>query len=71
LARHSFRVSDFRFWHYRYEELTRNVVERRPSVIFTSGAEFARRLKAATSAIPMVAILTDPLATGLPMTRLH
>jgi len=56
----------------RYEELARNdVVESRPSVIFTSGAEFARRLKAATSAIPIVAILTDPVATGLPMTRLH
>lgn len=49
----------------RYEELARNVVQSRPSIIFTGGAEIARHLKAATTIIPIVAVLTDPVATGL------
>jgi len=49
----------------RYEELVRGVVQSRPDVIFTSGSEITRHLKAATAAIPVVAVLTDPVAEGL------
>jgi len=48
-----------------YEELVRNVVLSRPGVIFTSGSEITRHLKAATTTIPVVAVLTDPVADGL------
>lgn len=48
-----------------YAELARDVVQTRPRVIFTSGSDMTRRLAAATGTIPIVAILTDPLATGL------
>jgi putative ABC transport system substrate-binding protein len=48
-----------------YEELVRNVVLSRPSVIFTSGSEMTRHLKAATTTIPVVAVLNDPVANGL------
>ncbi|MGB9114559.1 ABC transporter substrate-binding protein [Bradyrhizobium sp.] len=47
-----------------YEELVRNVVQSRPDVVFTSGSEIARHLKAATTTIPIVAVLTDPVADG-------
>jgi putative ABC transport system substrate-binding protein len=40
-------------------------VQSRPDVIFTSGSEITRHLKAATTTIPVVAVLTDPVAEGL------
>lgn len=49
----------------RYEPLARIVVQSRPSVIFTSGDDVTGHLKTATSTIPIVAILSDPVATGL------
>ena len=48
-----------------YDTLVRTVVRTRPSLIFTSGTEMARALKAATTKIPIVAILNDPVARGL------
>ena len=49
----------------QYAELARTVVQRQPTVIFTSGTEMTRALVAATTTIPIVALLTDPVATGL------
>lgn len=49
----------------RYAELARTVVQRQPAVIFTSGTEMTRALLAVTTTIPVVALLTDPVATGL------
>lgn len=49
----------------RYAELARTVVQRQPTVIFTSGTDMTRVLMAATKTIPIVAILTDPVASGL------
>jgi putative ABC transport system substrate-binding protein len=48
-----------------YETLARTVVRSRPSLIFTSGQEMTRGLKTATTSIPIVAILNDPVAGGL------
>jgi putative tryptophan/tyrosine transport system substrate-binding protein len=48
-----------------YAELARTVVQRQPAVIFTSGTEMTRALLAATTTIPIVALLMDPVATGL------
>jgi putative ABC transport system substrate-binding protein len=48
-----------------YAELARTVVQRQPAIIFTSGTDMARDLVAATKTIPIVALLTDPIATGL------
>lgn len=48
-----------------YETLARTVVRSRPSLIFTSGVEMGRGLKRATTTIPIVAILNDPVAAGL------
>ncbi|AMN42145.1 ABC transporter substrate-binding protein [Rhodoplanes sp. Z2-YC6860] len=48
-----------------YDTLARTVVRSRPSLVFTSGVEMARGLKAATTRIPIVAILNDPVAAGL------
>jgi putative tryptophan/tyrosine transport system substrate-binding protein len=49
----------------RYEELARTVVQTKPAVIFTSGTDMTRYLAAATGTIPIVAVLTDPVASGL------
>lgn len=48
-----------------YDTLAQTVVRTRPSLIFTSGTEMVRGLKAATTSIPIVAILNDPVAQGL------
>ncbi len=48
-----------------YDTLARTVVRSRPGLIFTSGVEMARGLRAATTSIPIVAILNDPVAAGL------
>jgi putative tryptophan/tyrosine transport system substrate-binding protein len=49
----------------QYAELARTVVQRQPAVIFTSGTEMTRALVAATTTIPIVALLMDPVASGL------
>jgi putative ABC transport system substrate-binding protein len=49
----------------RYGELTRAVVETSPDAIFTSGYPMVAGLKAATTIIPIVATIDDPVAEGL------
>jgi putative ABC transport system substrate-binding protein len=49
----------------RYEQLAHSVVQSRPSLIFASSTDMTRHLQAATSTIPIVAIMTDPVANGL------
>jgi putative ABC transport system substrate-binding protein len=49
----------------RYAELARTVVQHPPAVIFTSGTDMTRELVAATKTIPIIALLTDPMASGL------
>ena len=40
-------------------------MESKPALIFTSGTDMVHSLVAATNSIPIIAILTDPVATGL------
>jgi putative tryptophan/tyrosine transport system substrate-binding protein len=49
----------------RYPDLAREVVELKPDLIFTSGAQLPSRFKAATSTIPIVALTGDPVVLGL------
>jgi len=48
-----------------YPELARDVVGRNPDVIFAFGNQLSLVLKAATTAIPIVTIVVDPIATGI------
>ena len=48
-----------------YGELARKVVASRPEAIFTSGSQMVTQLKAATTSIPIVASVGDPVAFGL------
>ena len=49
----------------RYGELARAVVESSPDAIFTSGYPMVAGLKAATTTIPIIATIDDPVAEGL------
>ncbi|SFQ21655.1 putative ABC transport system substrate-binding protein [Bradyrhizobium sp. Ghvi] len=49
----------------RYAELARDVVETNPDAIFTSGYPMVAGLKAATTTIPIVVTIDDPVAEGL------
>jgi putative ABC transport system substrate-binding protein len=49
----------------RYAALAQRAVQSDPAVIFTSGTDMTRDLAAATGTVPIVAVLTDPVATGL------
>jgi len=49
----------------RYLELTRSVVDTSPDAIFTSGYPMAAGLKTATTSIPIVVTIDDPVAEGL------
>ena len=49
----------------RYAELARTVVETNPDAVFTSGYPMVAGLKAATTTIPIVATIDDPVASGL------
>ncbi|HUL88538.1 MAG TPA: ABC transporter substrate-binding protein [Pseudolabrys sp.] len=49
----------------RHAEIVRDVVKSRPDLIFTVTPEFVRLFKAATTAIPIVALTQDPIAFGL------
>lgn len=55
----------------RYAAVAAAAVEVRPDVIFASGAELTRHIAAATRTIPIVAILSNPLETGLVATLAH
>lgn len=49
----------------RYAELARAVVETNPDAVFTSGYPMVAGLKAATTTIPIVVTIDDPVAEGL------
>ena len=49
----------------RYPELAREVVALKPDLIFTAGPYLSRNLKAATSSIPIVTLVGDPVVLGL------
>src|ERR1700757_1291133 len=51
--------------HERYAGLAREIVARNPDVIVTGTNPVAIAFKAATSAIPIVAFMLDPLKAGL------
>ena len=48
-----------------YADLARDVVGRRPDLIFATSGPLALAFKAATTTIPIVAITADPIARGL------
>jgi putative ABC transport system substrate-binding protein len=48
-----------------YAELALEVVRQQPDVIFTTSSLIARPLKAATSTIPIVGLMGEPVASGL------
>jgi putative ABC transport system substrate-binding protein len=49
----------------RYADLARDVVARQPDVVFTVGSEIPRHLQRASATIPIVALVVDPIASGL------
>jgi putative ABC transport system substrate-binding protein len=49
----------------RYAELARDVVNTRPDVIFAVGGRLSLDFKMATTTIPIVTIIIDPIALGL------
>ena len=49
----------------RYADLARAVVDTKPDAVFTSGYPMVSGLKAATTTIPIVATIDDPIAEGL------
>src|SRR3979409_1477626 len=51
--------------HERYADLAREIVARNPDLIVTGTNPVVLAFKAATSAIPLVAFMTDPLKAGL------
>src|SRR6266550_6301742 len=51
--------------HERYADLAREIVTRRPDVIVTGTNPVVIAFKAATSTIPVVAFMLDPLHAGL------
>jgi putative ABC transport system substrate-binding protein len=51
--------------HERYGELVREIVSRRPDLIVTGTNPVVTAFKAATSTIPVIAFMIDPLEAGL------
>ena len=51
--------------HERYADIARDIVSRRPDVIVTGTNPVVTAFKAATSTIPVVAFMLDPLHAGL------
>jgi ABC-type uncharacterized transport system substrate-binding protein len=49
----------------RYAELARDAVNTHPDLILTSGARLSLDFKMATTTIPIVTVIIDPIATGL------
>src|SRR6476620_3405981 len=49
----------------RYAELARDVVNTHPDLILTSGARLSLDFKMATTTIPVVTAIIDPIAMGL------
>jgi putative ABC transport system substrate-binding protein len=52
-------------WPERYAELAREVVNTHPDLILTSGARLSLDFKMATTTIPVVTAIIDPIAMGL------
>lgn len=48
-----------------YAELAHIAVQSQPAVIFSSGTDMTRLVAAETRTIPIIAVLTDPVSTGL------
>src|SRR5262249_42585405 len=55
----------------RYAELAAEVVRSKPDLIFALTTAQTRAFKAATTTIPIVAMTTDPVATGLVSSLAH
>src|SRR5207245_4762612 len=51
--------------HERYADISREIVARNPDLIVTGTNPVVTAFKAATSAIPVVAFMVDPLKAGL------
>jgi putative tryptophan/tyrosine transport system substrate-binding protein len=49
----------------RYGEVARDVVARKPDVIVTIGHAMLRHLQSASSTIPIIAMMADPISAGL------
>jgi putative tryptophan/tyrosine transport system substrate-binding protein len=54
-----------------YAELAREVVRSKPDLIFASGTELVRHLKAATATIPIVGVMGNPVGWGLAASLAH
>jgi putative ABC transport system substrate-binding protein len=54
-----------------YAELAREVVRSKPDLIFASGTDTVRHLKAATATIPIVGVMGNPVGWGLAASLAH
>jgi ABC-type uncharacterized transport system substrate-binding protein len=54
-----------------YAELAREVVRSKPDLIFASGTDLVRHLKAATATIPIVGVMGNPVGWGLAASLAH
>ncbi len=54
-----------------YAELAREVVRSKPDLIFASGTDTVRHLKAATATIPIVGVMGEPVGYGLVASLAH
>ncbi len=54
-----------------YAELAREVVRSKPDLIFASGTDTVRHLKAATATIPIVGVMGNPVGWGLAASFAH
>jgi putative ABC transport system substrate-binding protein len=55
----------------RYSDVARDAVARRPDLVFTVGNAIARHLQQASTTIPIVALVADPIASGLSASLAH
>jgi putative tryptophan/tyrosine transport system substrate-binding protein len=55
----------------RYAQLAQDVVARRPDLVFTAGNAIPRHLQRASTTIPIVATVADPIASGLSTSLAH
>jgi len=54
-----------------YSQLAHDVVRLKPDLIFTVGVLMAQRFKSATTTLPIVLVVTDPVAYGLTTSLAH
>ena len=55
----------------RYGELARDVIARQPDLIFATGNAIPRHSQLASPSIPIIAIVADPVASGLSTSLAH